>query len=113
MKAFALILVTSAIFLAPFGFLIYKVYQNFCLGPNPGFVNPFNENMKDWNTTGNTFSSWLKYSNGERPDFCPIKENLYTRYEESGEASFCRKTFPNYYSWIQNRYWGVMFFSFV
>jgi hypothetical protein len=107
-----MILVTSIIFLLPFGLIIYNVKNQYCLGKNPKIDNPFSKDYQDYKITKNTFKNFVTIQS-KGYDYCPIQAKVFDIYNHEGEPSFCKERIPNFYGWIQIRYWNVIFLSFV
>lgn len=102
----------SIVFLFPFGWIIKTNYSEYCKGPNPSLVDPVSRTFEFAHKCKNDFRTSLKFQT-TGPDFCPLIRPHYRIYDEQGEPSFCREKIPNYYPWIQKRYWNVMFLSFI
>lgn len=107
-----MIVVTSVIFLLPFGLIIFNVKNQYCLGSNPKTENPLTKGLVDFNVTQNTFKNYVAIKN-RGYDYCPVPEKIFKIYDFLGEPSFCAEKIPNFYPWIQARYWNVIFMSFV
>ena len=109
-KSLAFIVLISVAFLFPFGWIIKTNFSEYCRGEQPNTKHP--SSFINWNTCKNDFMTSLKFLT-TGPDFCPPKLGYYRIYDDHGQPSFCSLAIPNYYPWIQKRYWNVMFLSFV
>jgi hypothetical protein len=108
LKSIFAICAISVVFLFPFGWIIKQNYSEYCKGTLA--IDSTQKKFFTQNTCKNDFRTSLKFQTSI--DFCPVLTPYLRIYDEQGEPSFCKEKIPNFYPWIQKRYWNVMFLSF-
>lgn len=94
-----MIIVTSVIFLLPFGMIIYNVKNQYCLGPNPEHESLFVNEYVEYDVTMNNFKNYVDIQT-KGYDNCPVIQKIFKIYDTQGEPSFCNERIPNFYRWI-------------